>query len=417
MRNGRGKSSHAEGLSGKRILLVVTGGIAAYKSALLVRLMICSGASVRVVMSRAAAEFVTPLTFEVLSGNPVHTDLFARRDRPVVQHVELAAWAERVVVAPATADIIAKAALGMADDMASTVLLSARAPILFAPAMNEAMWDAPAVKRNVERLRADGRVILGPGSGALACGDTGPGRMTEPEEIVRRLEASFAPGDLAGLRVLVTAGRTEEEIDPVRYLSNRSSGRMGFAVAREARDRGAHVTLVHGAVDVPVPPAVAAVRVTSAAEMKRAAAKAFASCDVCIMAAAVSDFAPAKRLPAKMKRTGKALSIELRPTEDILASLAKGKGRRLVVGFALETENGEAGAKRKARAKGCDYMVLNEPGPDSGFGTATNRITLFKGATRLFDTPVISKEEAARRIIDAIARDRRLPVRKRRHGG
>jgi phosphopantothenoylcysteine decarboxylase/phosphopantothenate--cysteine ligase len=400
-------------LSGKRILLVVTGGIAAYKSALLVRLLTCAGASVRVVMSRAAAEFVTPLTFETLSGNPVHTDLFARRGRPSVQHVELSEWADRVVVAPATADILAKAALGVADDMASTVLLAARAPVLFAPAMNDEMWKAPAVGRNIERLRADGRIVLRAASGLLACGAVGPGRMLEPEEIVCRIEESFAPGDLAGATVLVTAGRTEEAIDPVRYLTNRSSGRMGFAVAREARARGARVVLVHGAVDGPGPAADETVRVTDAAGMKRAVAKAFGACDVCVMAAAVSDFTPARPLDSKIKRGASGLSLDLRPTEDILRSLSKRKGRRIVVGFALETENGEANARRKARAKGCDYMVLNEPGPDTGFAAPTNRIVVFKGTKKLFATPVVSKEEAARRIVDALAGDRRLGNRGR----
>jgi phosphopantothenoylcysteine decarboxylase / phosphopantothenate---cysteine ligase len=413
MRNPRGRNSREGGLSGAKILLVVTGGIAAYKSALLVRLLKCGGAEVRVAMSAAAAEFVTPLTFEVLSENPVSLNIFTRRERPVVEHVELSKWADRVVVAPATADIIAKAALGVADEIASTVLLSARAPVMFAPAMNETMWASPAVRRNIETLVADGKTILDPGSGALACGDVGPGRMAEPEDIVKALEASFAPGDLAGIRVLVTAGRTEEEIDPVRYLTNRSSGRMGFAIAREARSRGARVTLVHGPVDVPVPAADAVRSVATAAEMKRAATEAFAKCDVVIMAAAVSDFTPVKRRAEKIKRAGKSFELELRPTEDILSSLGKRKGARIVVGFALETSDGEANAKRKAREKGCDYMVLNAPGEKTGFSAPTNRITLFKGQKKLFATPLVSKDEAAALILDAVAADSRLKRFKR----
>jgi phosphopantothenoylcysteine decarboxylase/phosphopantothenate--cysteine ligase len=313
-------------LPGKRILLVVTGGIAAYKSALLVRLLKCGGAEVRVAMSAAATEFVTPLTFEVISENPVSLSMFARRERPVVEHVELSKWADRVVVAPATADIIAKAAHGIADDIASTVLLAARAPVMFAPAMNEAMWASPTVKRNIETLIADGKTVLGPGSGALACGDIGPGRMAEPEEIVRALEESFAPGVLSGVRVLVTAGRTEEEIDPVRYITNRSSGRMGFAVARAARERGARVVIVHGPVDVPPPPDIAARSVTTAAEMRAAVTKEFAACDVLVMAAAVSDFAPVRRSAQKIKRAGKTLALELRATDDILARSRSGRG-------------------------------------------------------------------------------------------
>jgi phosphopantothenoylcysteine decarboxylase/phosphopantothenate--cysteine ligase len=413
MKSQRGRSSHGGGVSGKNILLVVTGGIAAYKSALLVRLLTCGGAEVRVVMSKAAAEFVTPLTFEVLSGHPVLLDLFARRSHPTVVHVELSTWAERVVVAPATADIIAKSAIGIADDLASTVLLAARAPVFFAPSMNDAMWGSAAVQRNIETLRSDGRVILGPGSGGLACGDTGPGRMMEPEDIVKTLETSFAPGDLDGIRVLVTAGRTEEDIDPVRYLTNRSSGRMGFAIAREARARGAHVTLIHGAVDVPPPRADSVHVARTASHMRDAVADAFSSCDVCIMAAAVSDFAPAKRRAHKIKRTGAPLTLELRPTEDILAGLKGTKKGQIVVGFALETANGEANALAKARAKGCDYMVLNSPGERTGFSVTTNRITLFKGAKKLFSTSIVSKEDAASLLLDAVAADRRLKRSKR----
>ena len=413
MRNQRGRSSRGGGLTGKRILLVVTGGIAAYKSALLVRLLKCGGSEVRVVMSAAAAEFVRPLTFEVLSENPVSSSMFERRERPVVEHVELSKWADRVIVAPATADFIAKAALGIADCIASTVLLSARAPVFLAPAMNEIMWRSGAVQRNIDTLRGDGKVILAPGTGDLACGDAGPGRMAEPEDIVRALEASFDPGDLAGVRVLVTAGRTEEDIDPVRYITNRSSGRMGFAIAREARSRGAHVTLIHGGVDVPAPPVDAVQRVATAAEMMSAVTAAFSRCDVCIMAAAVSDFAPAKRRTKKIARSGAGLVLELRPTEDILASLRKRKKERLVVGFALETSNGEANAVRKAREKGCDYMVLNSPGEATGFSTPTNAITLFKGPAKLFASGLVSKEKAASLILDVLAADRRLKRFKR----
>jgi phosphopantothenoylcysteine decarboxylase/phosphopantothenate--cysteine ligase len=408
MRNQRGRISREEGLQGKKILLVVTGGISAYKSALLVRLLKCRGAEVRVAMSAAATEFVTPLTFEVLSENPVSLSVFARRERPVVEHVELSKWADRVVVAPATADIIAKAAHGIADDIASTVLLAARAVIMFAPAMNETMWASPTVKRNIETLITDGKVVLGPGSGALACGDVGPGRMAEPEEIVRALLASFAPGALAGVRILVTAGRTEEEIDPVRCLTNRSSGRMGFAIARAARARGAVVTIVHGPVDVPPPGDIAARSVTTAAEMRAAVTKEFAACDVLVMAAAVSDFAPARRSAQKIKRATRTLSLELRATDDILASLAKRKGKRIVVGFALETADGEANAIRKAREKRCDYMVLNAPGKRTGFGAPTNQITLFKGRKKLFESPLVSKDEAAALILDAVAADGRV---------
>ncbi len=404
----RGKSSHGGGLSGRKILLVVTGGIAAYKSALLVRLLKTAGAEVRVVMSAAATQFVTPLTFEVLSENPVTTDMFARREQPVVEHVSLSKWAERVVVAPATADILAKAALGIADEIASTVLCASRAPVIFAPAMHDTMWANPAVKRNIEKLEADGRTVIQPGFGALASGDVGPGRVAEPADVVKIIERSFAPGDLAGVRVLVTAGRTEEEIDPIRYSSNRSSGRMGFAIARAAKERGARVTLVHGPVDVPPPAVDEIVRVTTAAEMKIATAKAFRACDVCVMTAAVADFAPVKRAKEKIKRKGETFSVELKSTEDILASLRRSKGNRVVVGFALETGNGEANALRKAREKGCDYMVLNAPGDKTGFGVPTNRIALYRGERKLASSGLVSKDEAASIILDAVAADTRV---------
>ncbi len=365
-------------------------------------------------MTPAATKFVSPLTFEVLSENPVSTDMFAPRKHPVLEHIELARWAERIVVAPATADIIAKAASGIADSLASAVLVAARSPVMFAAGMNEAMWANPAVRRNVERLAADGRIVLGPGTGYLACGDVGAGRMVEPEEILEAIEKSFAPGDLAGVRFLVTAGRTEEEIDPVRFLSNRSSGRMGFAVARHARERGAFVALVHGAVDVAPPEADSIARVTSAAELKRVVDRAFPRCDVLVMAAAVADFTAVKRERDKMKRAGEILSLELRPTPDILAGL---KGRKkpdqIVVGFALETKNAEENALRKIREKGCDYLVLNSVGEGTGFAVETNRITIFRGAKKLVTTPLISKDEAASIILDSIATDRRLRRAKR----
>lgn len=393
----------------KRILCIVTGGIAAYKAAFLVRLLRKRGARVRVVMSEAATEFVTPLTFEVLSGNPVSWDLFAPRDEPSVEHVELATWAERVIVAPATADFISKAARGAADDLASTVLAAARCPVYLAPAMNAGMWENPAVRRNITTLEEDGRRLIEPDSGELACGDTGPGRMAEPQEIVLALERSFAPGDLDGVRVLVTAGRTEEEIDRVRYISNRSSGRMGFAIARAAREMGARVSLIHGPVDVDPPEVDSVKRVRTAADMKRAVARAFPGSDMLVMAAAVADFTPAARNPGKMKRDGDTIALELRPTPDILASLSgKKKKNQIVVGFALEVQGGEDSARDKIRGKGCDYMALNVMSDTTGFDVPTNRITLFKGIRKVLETGLVSKEEAASMILEKISSDARL---------
>jgi phosphopantothenoylcysteine decarboxylase/phosphopantothenate--cysteine ligase len=396
------------GLAGKNILLIVTGGIAAYKSAFLVRLLERGGADVRVLMTDAAVRFVTPLTFEVLTGNPVPMDLFASRDKPVVEHVELAGWADRVVVAPATADFLGKVACGLADDLPSTAIMAARCPVYFAPAMNTGMWNNPAVIRNIEILEKDGRKFIDPGKGELACGDTGPGRMAEPEEIARALEASFAPGDLAGVRLLVTAGRTEESIDPVRYISNRSSGRMGFAIAAEAKGRGAHVTLVHGPVDVE-PPSVDSVKsVTTAREMRSAVLRAFGRCDALIMAAAVADFTPVTRRKGKIKRRSGSQMLVLEPTADILAEASKRRKKQVVVGFALETDAPEANAKRKGKEKGCDYIVLNRIGKGTGFRTDTNRITVFKGGRRVLSTDLVTKEQAASHLVDIIARDKRL---------
>lgn len=398
-RNRRGGS-----LNGNRILLIVTGGIAAYKSAFLVRMLKRDGADVRVVMTNAATELVTPLTFEVLSGNPVPRDLFAPREKPGVEHVELATWAERIVVAPATADFLAKTALGLGDDLASTILLASRCPVFFAPAMNDAMWKNTAVRRNIEMLKRDGKTFIDPGSGELACGETGPGRMAEPEAIGRVIAASFAPGDLDSVRFLVTAGRTEEDIDPVRYISNRSSGRMGFAIAEAAKRRGAHVTLVHGSVDTHPPETDSIKRVRTAAQMKSAVVRAFAKCDVLVMAAAVADYTPDQRAASKLRRGKGTIEIKLRTTPDILAAVAKKKRKdQLVVGFALETDEPEKGAHKKIKGKGCDYLVLNVVGRETGFSVSTNQITLFEGSRKVVTTPVITKEEAADIILGRIA--------------
>lgn len=396
-------------MNGKRILLIVTGGIAAYKSAYLVRLLRRGGALVRVVMSEAATEFVTPLTFEVLSGNPVSWDLFAPRDESDVEHVELASWAERIIVAPATADFISKAANGAADDLASTVLTAARCPILLAPAMNAGMWENPAVRRNISVLEQDGRRFIEPGEGELACGETGPGRMAEPEEIAEAIRASFAPSVLSGVHVLVTAGRTEEEIDEVRYISNRSSGRMGFALARKAKEMGAKVTLIHGTVDLPPPEVDSVKKVVSADEMRRAVNRAFPRSDMLIMAAAVSDFTPSKKRAGKMRRGAEKLSLNLEPTVDILASLGEKKKKdQIVVGFALEADNAERQARDKSRRKGCDYLVLNRIGDKTGFGVSTNHVILYKDARKVLDTGLVSKEEAASLVLGKISSDRRI---------
>ena len=409
MRSRRSRSKGDGGLEGKKILLAVTGGISAYKSAFLVRLLVRAGAVVRVLMTEAATRFVTPLTFEVLSGNPVPRDMFTSRSDAPVEHVDLAVWADAVVIAPATADFLGKIAGGLADDLPSTVVCAARCPVWLAPAMNDGMWDNPAVRRNIGILIEDGRHILEPGEGDLACGTRGTGRMAEPAAIISRLSASFCPGPFEGVRVLVTVGRTEEEIDPVRYISNRSSGKMGFALARRAAELGAVVTLVHGPVDV-TPPAVSSVtRIGSSAEMKRAVSKAFPGCDVLIMAAAVADYKPASKSREKIRRAAGGMSLDLEPTADILAGLAgKKKNGQVVVGFALESGDGEASARRKGSAKGCDYIVLNMIGDGTGFDTDTNRVTIFKGTRKIAGTGLVTKPEAASAILDILAKDVRV---------
>ncbi len=406
----RGRSNRrTASLDGRKILLVVTGGISAYKSAFLVRLFKRAGAEVRVLMTGAAERFVTPLTFEVLSENPVTSDIFERRDKPSVEHVELACWPDRIVVAPATADFIGRIAAGLAGDLPAAVLCASRSPVYFAPAMNDGMWANPAVRRNIETLKADGKHFMEPLPGELACGTTGIGRMVEPEEILAVVEKSFETGPLAGVRFLVTAGRTEEEIDPVRYISNRSSGRMGFAIAEKAKERGAKVTLIHGSVDLEVPRVDSARSVRSAAQMKNAVARAFPECDVLVMAAAVADFSPARKAQGKIKKDAGELTLKLRRTPDILASLKDVKKRgQIVVGFALESENGEENAVGKITEKGCDYLVLNMVGEETGFGVETNSVTLFKGRKKLVTTPVISKKDAAAAIIDMLLCDGRL---------
>ncbi|MDD3643005.1 MAG: bifunctional phosphopantothenoylcysteine decarboxylase/phosphopantothenate--cysteine ligase CoaBC [Candidatus Krumholzibacteria bacterium] len=404
---GRSRTNAGAALAQRKILCIVTGGISAYKSAWLVRLLVRRGASVRVLMTAAAQRFVAPLTFEVLSGNPVPLDMFAPRSW--VEHVDLAQWAERIVVAPATADFIGRIAAGLADDLPAAAVCAARCPVLIAPAMNDGMWANPAVRRNIERLVADGRTIIDPGTGELACGTEGTGRMAEPEEIAGAVEASFGGRPLEGVRVLITAGRTEEDIDRVRYISNRSSGRMGFALARRALELGARVTLVHGPADLPAPAADEVKRVGSAAEMRAAVMQALPRCDILVMAAAVADFTPSRTGRGKMRRSDGPVSLELSPTGDILAgACAKRRAGQIMVGFALEESGGEAAAKRKLRGKGCDYIVLNTIGPRTGFGAETNRVTVFRGTAKVAETAIVSKDEAAAAVFDALLGDSRL---------
>lgn len=388
-----------------QILLGVTGGIAAYKSAEILRALVQRGASVRVAMTRGAREFVAPLTFSVLSGHDVYTEVF---DGSGVDHVKTADWADLLLVAPATAHTIAKFANGFADDFLSTFFLAHRGPTLLAPAMETAMWASPAVRRNLESLIARGVRTIGPESGFLASGHEGLGRMSDPAAIAEeawRL-ASGAHRDLAGLRVLVTAGPTREPIDPIRFVSNRSSGKMGYALAAAARDRGAAVTLASGPVELPEPEGVRLERFETADDLHALLVREFPECDVLVMAAAVADFRP-EASPTRLHRGDGERSLRLSPGRDVLASLRPLRRGQTTVAFAAETEELEARGRAKLEAKGADLIVVNDVGrSDIGFDADDNEVLIL---TRDGGREAISrrsKREVADRILDAAAKAR-----------
>jgi phosphopantothenoylcysteine decarboxylase/phosphopantothenate--cysteine ligase len=398
-----------------RVVVVgVSGGIAAYKACELVRRLRDRGAVVVVVMTPAAREFVTPLTFQALSGQPVVTELWGdqrpRFDLPAaqsarvggrVEHVDVAEAADCVVLAPATADLMARLVHGEAPDALTAMVLATPAPLLVCPAMDLQMWRAPATRANAAVLRARGATLVGPDSGPLASGLAGPGRLAEVGAIVEAVERAVARRtSLAGRRVLVGAGRTEEPLDPVRMLTNRSSGRMGFALAAAARDRGAEVTLVCGAVSVEPPHGVAIVPVRTALEMQRAMHDAHARADIVLMAAAVADYRPAAVSRQKLKRKGEDLTLTLTPNPDILAGLgAARRAGQVLVGFALETRDGLTHARAKLAAKRCDLIVLNSP--EAGLGTETNRVTLVESGSST-ELPERSKREVAEAILERV---------------
>ncbi|QYZ70559.1 bifunctional phosphopantothenoylcysteine decarboxylase/phosphopantothenate--cysteine ligase CoaBC [Neotabrizicola shimadae] len=393
-------------LAGKRILLVIGGGIAAYKALDLIRRLKERGAAVTPVLTRAGAEFVTPLSVAALAGEKVHSELFDLTSEAEMGHIQLSRVADLIVVAPATADLMAKMATGRADDLASTLLLATDTRVLVAPAMNVRMWDHPATRRNVAHLAADGVLSVGPNAGEMACGEYGPGRMAEPLEIVAAIEAALADGPLKGRHVLVTSGPTHEPIDPVRYIANRSSGAQGTALAAALRDLGARVTFVTGPASVPPPPGVTVVKVETAREML-AAVQAALPTDAAVFAAAVADWRVANAAGQKMKKdgSGKAPALEFAENPDILATVAQmGEGRpRLVVGFAAETESVVAHAGAKRLRKGCDWIVANDVSPESGvMGGAENAVTVIDGAGAE-SWPRMGKDEVARRLAQRIA--------------
>jgi phosphopantothenoylcysteine decarboxylase / phosphopantothenate---cysteine ligase len=396
-------ASERSALRGRRVLLGVTGGIAGYKACILVRLLRLSGASVRVVMTRSAERFVGPATFAALSDRRVYTDLW--EEPGVVLHVRLAHEADVAVVAPATANVVAKLAQGIADDLLTSALLEATCPLVVAPAMHTGMWEHPATQTNVDTLAERGTRIVGPAIGSLAAGDEGIGRMTEPEDILTAIEDVLAAaGDLAARRVVVTAGPTWEPIDPVRFVGNRSTGKMGFAVAAEAFARGADVTLVVGPGTVEPPPGPDVVRVTTAEEMRGAVMDAMRDADALVMAAAVADFRPDAAAGAKFKKEQGPPEIRLVPTPDILAELG-GAGDAVLVGFAAETEDVEEAGREKLRRKDLQLLVANEVGREgTGFGSDTNRAAIL--AADGADVPMRewTKRELASAICDRMAK-------------
>jgi phosphopantothenoylcysteine decarboxylase/phosphopantothenate--cysteine ligase len=390
-------------LNGKRVLLGVTGGIAAYKAAELVRLLRRAGAEVQVVMTAAAGQFITPLTLQALSGRPVRQELFDSDREAAIGHIELARWAELVVVAPATADFLARLAVGRADDLLATLCLATQAPIAVAPAMNQQMWLDAATGENVARLVRLGVRIWGPAEGEQACGETGPGRMLEPEQLLSRIEELLVGGALRGVRAVITAGPTREPIDPVRFVGNRSSGKMGYAVAAACAAAGAEVVLISGPVALSPPPGVERVAVETALEMKQAVESRLEGCDLFIACAAVADYRPVAVAGQKIKKQRETLELELARNPDILAAVAGRPQPPFTVGFAAETERPEEQAEQKRRAKGVDMIAANLVGaPQGGFERTENALTvLWEGGRR--ELPMMAKEELARKLVELIA--------------
>lgn len=391
-------------LANRRILLGVSGGIAAYKACELVRRLRDLDAHVRVVMTESATHFVSPTTFQALSGEAVRVSLWDEQAEMAMGHIELARWAERILIAPASADIIARLAHGLANDLLTTLCLASAAPLYVAPAMNQQMWAHPAVQENVDTLRRRGVHLLGPASGDQACGDIGSGRMLEPLELREALVASFGDGSLRGLKIVVSAGPTYEDIDPVRFIGNRSSGRMGFAVAGAAAEAGAQVTLVAGPVHLETPPGVARrVDVRSAAQMHAAVLAACADADVYVGAAAVGDYRPARVADRKIKKQdGAGLTLALAENPDILASLAAQTVHPFLVGFAAETHDVAAYAQDKLQRKGLDMIAANLVGDGLGFEAADNALNVFWAGGSV-ELPRAGKGELARQLVARIA--------------
>ncbi|MBH5316761.1 bifunctional phosphopantothenoylcysteine decarboxylase/phosphopantothenate--cysteine ligase CoaBC [Paenibacillus sp. GSMTC-2017] len=392
-------------IQGKRIVLGITGGIAAYKGATLCSRLVQAGATVHVIMTESATKFITPLTLQTLSRNQVFIDTFDERDPSVVSHINLADHADLIVIAPATANVMAKLANGHGDDMLSTTLLAATCPIIIAPAMNVHMYEHPAVVRNMELLAERGAMFVEPGTGQLACGYVAKGRLAEPEDIVVAIEDWFSKSNkLQGKRVLVTAGGTMERLDPVRYLTNDSSGKMGFAIAEAAKQMGAEVTLIAGRTTEKPPSGVKLIRTQSAADMLEAVTALYSNVDIVVKAAAVADYRPATIHEQKIKKTGEQLVLELERTTDILQTLGEQKTHQLLVGFAAETEQVEHYALDKLRRKNCDLIVANDvSAPGVGFNGDTNAVEVYGPEGLVKAIPLMSKRETANQLMNLIS--------------
>ncbi|MEW8404008.1 MAG: bifunctional phosphopantothenoylcysteine decarboxylase/phosphopantothenate--cysteine ligase CoaBC [Candidatus Thiodiazotropha taylori] len=390
-------------LKNKKILLGVTGGIAAYKSAVLLRGLLKEGAEVRVVMTAAARSFVTPLTFQALSGHPVHTELLDPEQESAMDHISLARWADLVLVAPATANFMAKLASGQADDLLTTLCLATTAPLSIAPAMNHQMWLNGATQENLQKLLGRGVVCWGPAKGDQACGENGPGRMVEPELLLQQVEHAFSQGSLSGVRVLMTAGSTREPIDPVRFIGNRSSGKMGYALAEALSEQGAEVTLVSGPVTVSPPMGITRIDVEQAEEMRREVINRVAQADIFVGVAAVADYRPRQAADEKIKKDRESVTLELVKNPDILAEVASLEGAPFCVGFAAETENVEAYAEAKRQAKGLDLIAANQvAAKEGGFESDQNALLLlWHGGREVL--PMMSKHQLARQLVERIS--------------
>lgn len=402
-------------LSGKRIILGVTGGIAAYKAVELLRELVNRGSKVYVTMTQNATRFVGPITFQTLSGHPVLTDIFQTDEDWRIGHISVTEQADCFVIAPATANIIGKIASGIADDMLSTMIMACRAPKVIAPAMNENMWESPFVKRNIRILKDAGYRIVEPETGELACGTYGKGRLANIEDIIEEIIDVLTEKDLSGEKILVTAGPTREAIDPVRFISNPSTGKMGFAIAKVAKRRGADVVLISGPVTLKPPRGIETYFVKSAVEMRDIVLKHYYTCSAVIKAAAVSDFAPDRIYTEKIKKGKNGIFIRLKLNPDILEELGGIKGERILVGFAAETDNLLENAMEKIRKKNLDFIVVNDvTSTNAGFGADTNKVYIVDSSGRVEDLPLMSKEEVASKILDRIVE---LKNRKNKENG